>query len=54
MDHSAVGYMKAKISIMSGIDMGPPLPPYLPASEEEREKARRAIARLNLALADQH
>ena len=54
MDHSAVGYMKAKFSIMSGIDMGPPIPPYLPASEEEIEKAKRGIARLNQIIEAEH
>lgn len=50
LDHSAVGYMKAKFSIMSGIDMGPPLPPYLPASKDELEKAKKGIAALNRML----
>lgn len=46
IDHSAVGYMKAKFSLMSGIDIGPPLPPYMAATEAELEKARRAIDEL--------
>jgi 4-hydroxy-tetrahydrodipicolinate synthase len=50
IDHSAVGYMKAKFSIMSGIDMGPPMPPYLPASEQEIQKAKKGIARLTHVL----
>jgi len=47
IDHSVIGYMKAKFSIMSGIDMGPPMPPYLPASPGEIERARQAVAQLN-------
>jgi hypothetical protein len=50
IDHSVVGFMKAKFSLMSGIDMGPPLPPYLPASKNELEKAKKGIARLNQVL----
>ena len=46
VDHSAVEYMKAKFSLMSRIDMWPPMPPYLPASEQEIEKEKRGIARL--------
>lgn len=47
IDHSVVGYMKAKFLHMSGIDLGPPLPPYRPATEEEHEKAIKAVAELN-------
>ena len=47
IDHSVVGYMKAKFYHMSGIDMGPPLPPYKPATEAEHEKAKKAVAKLN-------
>lgn len=47
IDHSVVGYMKAKFHHISGIDMGPPLPPYKPATEAENEKAKRAVAELN-------
>jgi len=49
IDHSAVGYMKAKFYHMSGIDMGPPLPPYKPATQAEFEKAKQAVAELNKA-----
>ena len=47
IDHSGVGYMKAKFFHMSGIDLGPPLPPYKPATDAENEKARKAVAELN-------
>lgn len=47
IDHSVVGYMKAKFFHMSGIDLGPPLPPYQPATEAEHQKAKRAVAELN-------
>jgi dihydrodipicolinate synthase/N-acetylneuraminate lyase len=49
IDHSVVGYMKAKFFHMSGIDLGPPLPPYQPASDAENEKAKQAVAQLNKA-----
>ena len=47
IDHSGLGYMKAKFFHMSGIDLGPPLPPYKPATDAENEKARKAVAELN-------
>lgn len=47
IDHSVVGYMKAKFHHISGIDMGPPLPPYKPATEAENEKAKKGVAELN-------
>jgi 4-hydroxy-tetrahydrodipicolinate synthase len=50
VDHSVVGYMKAKFYCISGIDLGPPLPPYKAATEMEREKARKAVAELNRVL----
>lgn len=43
VDHSGVGYLKARFSLMSGIDIGPPMPPYRPASAGEVEKARKGI-----------
>lgn len=46
VEHSGIGYQKAKFSILSGIDMGPPMPPYKPASEAELEKARQEIEKL--------
>ncbi len=51
IDHSAVGYMKAKFSIMSGIDIGPPMPPYQAASESEIQKARSGIEKIKKILA---
>lgn len=50
LDHSVVGYMKKKFSLMSGIEMGPPLPPYQSSSRTETEKAKKAVAVLNEAL----
>jgi 4-hydroxy-tetrahydrodipicolinate synthase len=47
IDHSVVGYMKAKFFHMSGIDLGPPLPPYKAATEAENKKAKQAVAELN-------
>ena len=47
IDHSVVGYMKAKFYHMSGIDLGPPLPPYKPATDAEHQKAKKAVAELN-------
>lgn len=47
IDHSVVGYMKAKFFHMSGIDLGPPLPPYLPATDAEIKKAKQSVAELN-------
>jgi dihydrodipicolinate synthase/N-acetylneuraminate lyase len=39
--HSGIGFVKEKFRQMSGIDLGPPLPPYEPASEQERVKAQK-------------
>jgi len=44
--HSGIGYMKARFSIISGIDIGPPMPPYKPASKDEIERARKGIEKL--------
>jgi 4-hydroxy-tetrahydrodipicolinate synthase len=43
IDHSGIAYLKSRFSLMSGIDIGPPMPPYRPASEAEIEKARKGI-----------
>lgn len=51
IDHSGVGYLKARFSLMSGIDIGPPMPPYLPASPVEIEKARKGIRKIETLLA---
>ncbi len=51
IENSGVGYLKARFSIMSGIDIGPPMPPYQPASETKREKARKGIRRIEALLA---
>jgi len=53
INHSGVGYLKARFSIMSGIDIGPPMPPHRPASEAEREKAKKGILKLETLLAGQ-
>ena len=45
-DHSGIGYLKAKFSLMSGINIGPPMPPYRPASEGEIERAKEEIQTL--------
>jgi 4-hydroxy-tetrahydrodipicolinate synthase len=47
IDHSGIGYLKARFSIMSGIDIGPPMPPHLPASKAEREKAMKGIRKID-------
>lgn len=43
VEHSGIGYQKAKCSIATGVDLGPPMPPYKPASEAELERARREV-----------
>ena len=48
--HSGIGYLKARFSLLSGIDIGPPLPPYRAASTEETEKAREAIREVETLL----
>lgn len=45
--HSGIGYLKARFSIMSGIDIGPPMPPYKPASSDEIERARKGIEKID-------
>jgi 4-hydroxy-tetrahydrodipicolinate synthase len=51
VEHSGVGYLKARFSLMSGIDMGPPMPPYRPASAAEIEKAKKGIQSLEALVA---
>jgi dihydrodipicolinate synthase/N-acetylneuraminate lyase len=51
VEHSGVGYLKARFSLMSGIDIGPPLPPYRPASAAEIEKAKKGIQLLEALMA---
>jgi 4-hydroxy-tetrahydrodipicolinate synthase len=41
--HSGIGFIKEKFRLMSGIDLGPPLPPYEPASEQEKAKAKKDV-----------
>ncbi|MEW6665380.1 MAG: hypothetical protein AB1512_09180 [Thermodesulfobacteriota bacterium] len=41
--HSGIGFIKEKFRLMSGIDLGPPIPPYEPASEQEKAKAKRDV-----------
>lgn len=41
---SVIGADKLKTSLVTGIDMGPPMPPYAPASEAEIEALKRNIA----------
>jgi dihydrodipicolinate synthase/N-acetylneuraminate lyase len=51
IDHSGIGYLKARFSLMSGIDLGPPMPPYRPASEAEVEKVKKGIQSLEALIA---
>ncbi len=51
MDRSGIGSLKARFSLMSGIDLGPPMPPYGPASEAEVEKAKQGIRSLEALIA---
>jgi len=51
IDHSGIGYLKSRFSLMSGIDIGPPVPPYLPASAGEIEKAKKGIEKFEKLLA---
>jgi 4-hydroxy-tetrahydrodipicolinate synthase len=46
IDHSGIGYLKCRFSLQSGIDIGPPMPPYHPASEKEIEKAKKGIRKI--------
>lgn len=50
IDHSGVGFLKARFSLMSGIDIGPPMPPYQPATPAEMEKARKGIRKIEQLL----
>ena len=52
-DHSGIGYLKSRFSLMSGIDIGPPMPPYHPASEAEIKKAKKGIHKLEALIAKQ-
>lgn len=40
---STIGYHKAKTSIVLGVEMGPPAPPYAPASKAELEDIKKNI-----------
>ena len=51
MEHSGIGYLKARFSLISGIDIGPPMPPYSPASEAEVEKAKKGIRTIETLIA---
>jgi hypothetical protein len=51
IDHSGIAYLKSRFSLMSGIDIGPPIPPYRPASDAEIEKARKGIHILEALIA---
>lgn len=51
-DHSGIGYLKSRFSLLSGIDMGPPVPPYRPASGAEIEKAKKGIELMEALLAE--
>jgi len=50
-DHSGIGYLKARFSLASGIDIGPPMPPYRPASGAEIEKAKKGTRLMEALLA---
>jgi dihydrodipicolinate synthase/N-acetylneuraminate lyase len=50
-DHSGIGFLKARFSLISGIDIGPPMPPYHPASGAEIEKAKKGIQLMETLLA---
>jgi len=50
-DHSGIGFLKARFSLISGIDIGPPMPPYHPASGAEIEKAKKGIQLMEALLA---
>jgi hypothetical protein len=51
-DHSGIGYLKTRFSLLSGIDIGPPMPPYRPASGGEIEKAKKGIQLMEALLAN--
>lgn len=38
-----LGIWKAKVSIVTGIDVGPPRPPYKPATETERSEIKKKL-----------
>jgi dihydrodipicolinate synthase/N-acetylneuraminate lyase len=40
---STIGYHKAKTSMVLGIEMGPPAPPYAPANKAEIENIKKNI-----------
>jgi len=40
---STIGYHKAKASMVLGIEMGPPAPPYAPATEADIENIKKSI-----------
>jgi 4-hydroxy-tetrahydrodipicolinate synthase len=51
IDHSGIGYLKARFSLLSGIDIGPPLPPHRPASKAEVERAKKGIEKMEARVA---
>lgn len=53
-EHSGIGYLKKRFSLMSGIDIGPPLPPHQPASGAEIEKAKKGIKKLEGLMDGKH
>jgi len=48
VETSIIGYCKAKASLCMGIDMGPPMPPFAPASEAELKAIRESLDKLPL------
>jgi len=48
--HSGIGYMKEKFRQISGIDLGPPMPPHEPANPDEAAKARADVEALRRAI----
>ena len=48
--HSGIGFMKEKFKQISGIDLGPPIPPHQAAGPEEVAKARADIEALRRAV----
>ncbi len=48
--HSGIGFMKEKFKQISGIDLGPPMPPHEAASAGEITQAQADIAALQKAI----
>jgi hypothetical protein len=44
MDHSGIGYLKARFSLMSGIDMGPPCHPTAQLQRRRLKKQRKEFS----------